>query len=262
MRRPCRRDPETRGDDDDDRRPRQLLEIDPATPERMPTDQPRADHAQQRLVHRIVPQLVHLNSLVDDGGRRCSATLAVAASALAYRLFIRRDFTDLAYDGVGRRVLVGALLPLAALFAVTVAVIAGATPASGSGIDGAKLDRSLATAYAHIYRMQTRELHRPAVTEAELRASASCNKGDGTGANVGPGNDWRCVVTWQLPPSTPIGSAIYQLDVSPDGHYVADGDGPKEVNGFFEVQTSTGDIPHPLWQFNGQVDLLTVISPR
>jgi ABC-2 type transport system permease protein len=175
---------------------------------------------------------------------------------------MRRDFTDLAYDGFGRRVLVGAVLPLAALFAVTVGVIAGATPASGSGIDRAKLDRSLATAFAHLYRIQTRELHRPDVTEAQLRASTSCNKNGGLGAEVGPGNDWRCVVTWQLPGSTATGSAIYQLDVSPDGHYVADGDGPQEVNGFFQVYTSTGDIQNPLWQFNGEVDLLTAISLR
>jgi ABC-2 type transport system permease protein len=186
----------------------------------------------------------------------------VAASALAYRLFMRRDFTDLAYDGLGRRALVGAALPLAALFAVAVAVIAAATPASGSGIDGAKLDRSLTTAFAHLYRMQTRELHRPAVTEAELHASASCDKGGGLVANVGPGNDWRCVVTWRLPGSAAIGSGIYQLDVNPDGRYVADGDGPPELNGFFPVHTATGDVPNPLWQFDGAVDLLTATSPR
>ena len=190
-------------------------------------------------------------------GVAVSLALAVAASTLAYRLFMRRDFTDLAYDGFGRHVLVGAVLPLAAVLAVTVGVIAAATPASGSGIDSSKLDRSLGTAFAHIYRMQTRELHRPDVTEAQLRTSASCDKGDGLGEDVGPGNDWRCVVTWQLPGSTATGSAIYQLDVSPDGHYVADGDGPQEVNGFFQVHTSTGDVPNPLWQFNGQVDLLT-----
>ena len=195
-------------------------------------------------------------------GVAVSLALAVAASALAYRLFMRRDFTDLAYDGSGRRVLVGAVLPLAALFAVTVGVIAGATPASGSGIDGAKLDRSLATAFAHIYRMQTEELHRPDVTEAQLRTSAACDKGGDRGEDVGPGNDWRCVVTWRLPGSAAIGSAIYQLDVSPDGHYVADGDGPQEVNGFFQVHTSSGDVPNPLWQFNGSIDLLTAISPR
>jgi ABC-2 type transport system permease protein len=195
-------------------------------------------------------------------GVAVSLVLAVAASALAYRLFMRRDFTDLAYDGVARRVLVGAVLPLAALFAVTVGVIASATSASGSGIDRAKLDRSLATAFGHLYRMQTGELHRPGVTEAQLRTSASCDKGGPLVEDVGPGNDWRCVVTWRIPGSAATGSAIYQLDVHPDGRYVADGDGPQEVNGFFQVHTSTGDAPNPLWQFDGSIDLLTAISLR
>src|SRR3954469_7924338 len=53
-------------------------------------------------------------------GIAVSLAWAVAASALAYRLFMGRDFTDLAYDGAGRRVLIGAVLPLAALLAVTV----------------------------------------------------------------------------------------------------------------------------------------------
>ncbi|MBV8221621.1 MAG: hypothetical protein JO325_24415, partial [Solirubrobacterales bacterium] len=193
-------------------------------------------------------------------GIAVSLAWAVVASALAYRLFMRRDFTDVGYDGSARRLLVGAVLPLAALFAVTVGVIAGATSASGSGIDQAKLDRSLSTSFAHLYRMQTGELHRPDVTEAQLRTSASCDKGGGLVADVGPGNDWRCVVTWRLPGSTAVGSAIYQLDVNPDGHFVADGDGPQEVNGFFQVHTSTGDVPNPLWQMNSSVDLLTPIS--
>jgi ABC-2 type transport system permease protein len=189
-----------------------------------------------------------------------SLAWAVCASALAYVLFIRRDFTDPAYDGVGRRVVVRAALPLAVLLAVTVGVIAVATPASGSGIDKAKLDGSLATAFAHLYRMQTGELHRPGVTEAQLQTSASCDKGDSLVADHGPGNDWRCVVSWRLPGATATGSAIYQLDVTPDGRYVADGDGPQEVNGFFQVRTSTGDAPNPLWQFDGLVDLLAPTS--
>jgi ABC-2 type transport system permease protein len=185
---------------------------------------------------------------------------AVAAAALAYRLFMRRDFTDLAYDGMGRRVLAQAVLPLAALLAVSVGVIAATTSASGSGIDKSKLDRSLAAAYAHLYVMQTGELHRPAVTEAQLRSGASCDKGGSLVDDVGPGNDWRCVVTWHLPGSTATGSAIYQLDVTPDGRYVADGDGPQEVNGFFQVRTPTGDAPNPLWQFDASVNLLTAID--
>ncbi len=194
-------------------------------------------------------------------GLAVSLILAVAASALAYRLFMRRDFTDLAYDGAGRRAVVGAVLPLAALFAVTVGVIAVTTPASGTGIDQAKLDRSLATAFAHLYRMQTAELHRPHVTETQLRARASCDKGGPLVADSGPGNDWRCVVKWNLPGTAAVGSGIYQLDVNPDGRYVADGDGPQEVNGFFQLHISTGDAPNPLWQFDGSVDLLTAASP-
>jgi ABC-2 type transport system permease protein len=37
---------------------------------------------------------------------------------------------------------------------------------------------------------------------------------------------------------------------------VADGDGPKEVNGYFVVRTPTGDTPNPLWQLDGNVELL------
>jgi ABC-2 type transport system permease protein len=108
--------------------------------------------------------------------------------------------------------------------------------------------------------MQTAELHRPDVTEAQLGTGASCDKGGSLVEDLGPGNDWRCVVTWRLPGSTATGSAIYQLDVHPDGRYVADGDGPQEVNGFFQIHTSTGNAPNPLWQFDGSIDLVTAIS--
>lgn len=182
---------------------------------------------------------------------------AVVATALAYLLFLRRDFTDLAYDGSGRRALGYIALPLAASVAATIGVIAAATPASGSGIDRAKLDASLATAYAHLYRMQTAELHRPDVTERQLRTRAACDKGGSLVADVGPGNDWRCVVSWHIPGATAVGSAVYQLEVSSDGRYVADGDGPQEVNGFFQLHAATGTVSNPLWQFDGMVDLLT-----
>ncbi|HEY0403067.1 MAG TPA: ABC transporter permease [Blastococcus sp.] len=189
-----------------------------------------------------------------------SLAWAVTVTALAYLLFLRRDFTDLAYDGSGRRVLAYGVLPLAALLAVTAGVVAVATPAAGSGIELSKLQTSMATAYAHLYRLQSRELHRPDVTEEQLRTAAACDKGGSRVDDVGPGNDWRCVVSWHLPGATAVGSAIYQLDITADGRYVADGDGPQEVNGFFQVRTPTGDAPNPLWQFDGSVDLLSATS--
>jgi ABC-2 type transport system permease protein len=145
---------------------------------------------------------------------------------------------------------------MAALLALSIAVIAVATPATGSGIEQGKLERSLATAFGHLYRVQTQQLHRPDVTEAQLRAAATCDKGGGLVANSGPGNGWRCVVTWHLPGVAAEGQAVYQLNVTADGRYIADGDGPREVNGYFIVSTPTGDAPNPLWQFDGIVDLL------
>jgi ABC-2 type transport system permease protein len=193
-------------------------------------------------------------------GLLVSLAWAVVATTLAYLLFMRRDFTDLTYEGSGRRVLVAAVLPLTALLGVSILAIGLATPASGSGIDRDKLQASLATSYAHLYRLQTAELHRPSVTEAQLRTHASCDKGGSLVDDVGPGNDWRCVVSWRLPGSTAVGQAIYQLDVTPDGRYVADGDGPKEVNGYFLLATPYGDAPNPLWQLDGTVDLLASTS--
>ncbi|NJC73445.1 ABC transporter permease [Planosporangium thailandense] len=185
-----------------------------------------------------------------------SVAWAVTATALAYRLFLRRDFTNLAHDGSGRRAVTAGVVPLVGLVAATIAVVAAATGATGSGIEQDKVQRSVATAFAHLYRMQTRQLGRPDVTEAQLTATATCGKGGGKLAAQGPGNDWRCVVSWHLPDVEATGTAIYQLDVTADGRYVADGDGPKEVNGYFLVRTPTGDAPNPLWQFDGNVELL------
>ena len=189
-------------------------------------------------------------------GVTVSLVWAVLATTLAYLLFVRRDFTNAAYDGAGRRAITLGLLPMAALTVLTVATVAAATPSMGSGIQQGKVQRSVATAFAHLYRLQTRELHRPAVTEGQLRATSACTKSDGQGAQEGAGNDWRCVVTWHLPDVAVAGTAVYQLDVASDGRFVADGDGPKEVNGYFLVRTPTGDAPNPLWQFDGDVELL------
>jgi ABC-2 type transport system permease protein len=192
-------------------------------------------------------------------GVAVSLAWAVVATALAYVLFLRRDFTDLANDGSGRRVAAVGVLPLAGLLAATIGIVAASTGAAGSGIDQDKLQRSLATAFGHLYRLQEDELHRPALTEAQLQTTASCVKGDGLGANEGSGNDWRCTVSWHVPGVALTGSAIYQLDVTANGRYIADGDGPKEVNGYFLVRTPDGDQPNPLWQFDGDVDLLPAL---
>jgi len=197
-----------------------------------------------------------LGSLI--AGIAASLAWAAVATALAYVLFMRRDFTSLAHDGSVRRALIFGIAPLLAVWVLSAAVVAAATGATGSGIDKPKLQRSLATSFAHLYRVQSQEVYHLNVTEAQLRVTASCTKGSGLVADEGPGNDWRCVVYWHLPGvNDATGQAVYQLDVNANGRYVADGDGPNEVNGYFVVHTPYGIAPNPLWQFDGLVDLLS-----
>jgi ABC-2 type transport system permease protein len=191
-------------------------------------------------------------------GVAASLAWAAVATALAYLLFMRRDFTSLAHDGSVRMAITFGIVPLLAVWALSAAVVAAATGATGSGIDQAKLQRSLATSFAHLYRVQSQELYHLNVTEAQLRVTASCTKGADLVAEEGPGNDWRCYVYWHLPGvNDATGQAVYQLDVNANGRYVADGDGPNEVNGYFVVHAPYGIAPNPLWQFDGLVDLLS-----
>lgn len=189
-------------------------------------------------------------------GLLVSLSWAALATFLAFRLFVRRDFTDLANDGSGRRLVVGGVVPLVGLVAVTTALVVMTTGATGSGIEKTKVETALTTTFSNLYVLQTEWLHRPPVTAEQLQASARCDKGGSRVEDEGPGADWRCTVTWTLPGTTAIGNAIFQLDVMPEGRFVADGDGPKEVNGFFQVRTPAGDAPNPLWQFDGLVELL------
>jgi ABC-2 type transport system permease protein len=194
-------------------------------------------------------------------GIAVSLAWAVTATALAYVLFMRRDFTSLANDGSIRRAITVGILPLLGVWVLSAGVVAAATGATGSGIDASKLQRSLATSFGHLYRLQGQELYHMNVTEAQLRVTDSCTKGDGLVAQEGAGNDWRCTVYWHLPGAgAATGAAIYQLDVNPNGRYVADGDGPQEVNGYFILHTDYGDAPNPLWQFDGLIDLLAPTS--
>lgn len=184
-----------------------------------------------------------------------SLTWAATAGTAAYVVFRERDFTNPHQSGSAGRAVRAGVVPLLAVTASVAAVVALTSQASGSGIERATVERSVATAFGHLYRLQTEQLNRPAVTEAQLRATASCTKGGGLEPAQGPGNDWRCIVGWHLPGVDAVGTAVYQLEVSADGQLVADGDGPKEVNGYFQVRTPSGTEPNPLWQFDAIVDL-------
>jgi ABC-2 type transport system permease protein len=200
-----------------------------------------------------------LGSLI--AGIAVSLAWAGTATALAYVIFMRRDFTSPANDGSVRRAITFGILPLLVVWALSAGAVAAATGATGSGIDAGKLQQSLATSFGHLYVVQQQDVYHLSVTAAQLRTTASCTKGSDLVAQDGPGNDWRCSVSWHFPGvNNATGQAVYQLDVNANGRYIADGDGPNEVNGYFVLHAPYGDTPNPLWQFDGLVDLLAPIS--
>src|SRR5215469_6180690 len=200
-----------------------------------------------------------LGSLI--AGIAVSLAWAATVTTLAYVIFMRRDFTSPANDGSMRRAITLGILPLLAVWVLSAGVVAAATAATGSGIDAGKLQRSLAASFGHFYVVQSQEVYHLNVTAAQLRTTASCTKGADLVSQDGPGNDWRCYVNWHIPGvNDAAAQAVYQLDVSANGRYVADGDGPNEVNGYFVLHAPYGDAPNPLWQFDGLVELLASTS--
>lgn len=195
-------------------------------------------------------------------GAAVSLAWAVGAALLARRLFLRRDFANPAFDGLGRGALAGAAGALAALLVAASLVLAGVTGRfwigpSSTGVDGAAVETALAADFAHLYQLQQDRLHNPPVTVAGIGAGADCDKGGPDVEDVGPGNDWRCIVSWHVAGSPALAQAVYQVDVSADGRFVADGDGPKQVNGWFTTASAQGPLTNPLWQFDGVLDLLS-----
>ncbi len=102
-----------------------------------------------------------------------SLVWAVVATALAYLLFVRRDFTNLTNDGIGRRAITIGALPLVALLVLTCGAIAVATPSTGSGIDpgqGAAVGR-------HRVRPPLPDADRPAQPSGRHGGAAAGHRG-------------------------------------------------------------------------------------
>ena len=151
--------------------------------------------------------------------------------------------------------------PFVRAAALVLAVAGGSSSCSVPGtVTGAALEDSLATTYAHLYVRQQALQQHPVVTVADLDATAECDRGDQATPDEGPGTDWQCVVTFLVDGAGTPATALYHLEVRTDGSYVADGEGPRQVN---ELRTlpvespgggvSAAEVLNPLWQLEGAV---------
>ncbi len=141
---------------------------------------------------------------------------------------------------------------------VVAASLTGLSACSVPGsVTGAALEDSLATTYAHLYVRQQALQQHPVVTVDDLDATAECDRGDQATPDAGPGTDWQCVVTFLVDGAGTPATALYHLEVRTDGSYIADGEGPRQVNELrtlpVEGASDGAEVLNPLWQLEGAV---------
>lgn len=143
-----------------------------------------------------------------------------------------------------RRILVPAVLGALVLLA----------GCGGSGVTQSRLEESVTTSFSRLYVLQ-QQAHGRQVSAAELRTQSSCFRGADPSTpsvgSAGAGDDWTCLITFDVQPGTPVQSKYTLVDKT-NGCFTADGEGPAEINGQADIVTPDGQsVTNPLWRFDG-----------
>ena len=141
------------------------------------------------------------------------------------------------------------LLAVAALGGVAVAA------SSGSSVTRPRLERSLPVVFSHVYAEQARLLGRDGVTPSSLDARAMCDKHGPDVADVGPGGDWICLMSWTDPnvPMPSEGYGKFELNVHSNDCYTAIGQ--TKLTGFLTLTDTRGrQVTNPAFEFDGCFD--------
>jgi hypothetical protein len=152
-----------------------------------------------------------------------------------------------------RRFVISLIAALAAVLAISGAVIAGT--GGSSSVTQARLERALPVEFANLYADQAKLLGHTGITPESLNARAMCDKGGAVEPNVGPGSNWNCLVTWTDPnvPMPPEGYGKFEVDVHSNGCYTEGG--PSKLVGFQTITDTKGDeVNNPVYEFDGCFD--------
>lgn len=121
--------------------------------------------------------------------------------------------------------------------------------ACGPVLDARALAASVAPTYANLYVRAQEMQGRTDVDAPSLRATATCTRGGGDTLDVGPGDDWRCLVT-TAPPDGPVAQVLYEVALTPEGCYRADGP-PAVVGDALVVDVDGRRRNNPVYAFDG-----------
>ncbi len=151
-----------------------------------------------------------------------------------------------------RRTFLVLLAALVAVLAIGTAVVA---TGGSSTVTRPRLERALPATFAHLYVKQARILGRTGVTVPSLHATAMCDKHGADVADVGPGGDWVCLMSWTDPrvPMPSEGYGKFELNVHSNDCFTASG--PSKLVGFLTLTDRRGsEVDNPVFEFDGCFD--------
>ena len=116
----------------------------------------------------------------------------------------------------------------------------------------ARLERSLAPTFANLYVQRAAILGESDVTVQSVAAKAACDRGGPKVADVGPGADWICLVTF-TDDQGQLQTGRFELQVKANSTYVAGG--PSKLVGPVTITNIAGqDVANPVFEFDGAFD--------
>lgn len=145
-------------------------------------------------------------------------------------------------------------LTTAAIALVVLAALTAVASGGQSDVTKARLERNLPATFANVYVQQAKLLGHKGITVASLHPKASCDKGGPKVADVGPGADWICLMSWSDPNvPLPDGNAKFELNVHSNDCYTAGG--PSKFVGLLTITDTHGkDVTNPVFEFDSCFD--------
>ena len=141
-----------------------------------------------------------------------------------------------------------------AIVLVAGVAVGGLASVSHSTVTRARLERSLPETFANLYVQQAKLLGHKGVTVQSLHARAQCDKGGPKVADVGPGADWICLMTWHDPNiDETLLPGKFEVNVHSNDCYTAGG--PSKIVGLLTITDKNGnDVTNPVFEFDGCFD--------
>lgn len=151
-----------------------------------------------------------------------------------------------------RRTVLTVLTAVLLLAGLTVGALAAG---GGSTVTRARLERSLPATFSQLYVQRASMLGRSGLTPGSLHAKAMCDKHGPDVADVGPGADWVCLMSWDDPqvPMPPEGYGKFEVNVHSNDCYTVGS--PSKLTGYLTMTDVEGrEVTNPVFEFDGCFD--------